>query len=260
MLRYLLLFFLFNSCHSFDDETIAHHTSALQEKRSFDVDSTGLGIIEAYRQKQIDKADFIASEPFRRAGLVDVQEAIPALIVELKYSTPDNFLGFDVYGNLTKAFLQPEVAGMLATSQQALSEQRPGYRLLIYDAARPLSVQQRMWDTLSYRPLDRSKYVSNPANGGSLHNYCAAVDLTIADETGRPLDMGTPYDYFGLEAHPQHEAAMLEAGKLNATQIANRKLLRDVMRAGGFFGITSEWWHFNACTRDVAREKYTLVE
>jgi zinc D-Ala-D-Ala dipeptidase len=151
------------------------------------------------------------------------------------------------------------VAQMLAQAQQTLTAKQPGYTLLVYDAARPLHIQQRMWDTLRNRPLDRSKYVSNPANGGSLHNYGAAVDLTIADSTGTPLDMGTPYDFFGPAAHPAKEAQLLADGKLSAQQVANRQLLRAAMRSGGFFGITTEWWHFNACTRAVAMQRYAVI-
>jgi zinc D-Ala-D-Ala dipeptidase len=203
--------------------------------------------------------DSMVTKPFREAGLVNVQEIAPEILVELKYSTRDNFLGFDVYGDLETAFLQPDVAEKLAKAQSALTQQRPGYRLLVYDAARPLGIQQKMWDTLRHRPLDRSKYVSNPANGGSLHNYGAAVDLTITDETGDPLDMGSAYDFFGIESHPAHEAELLAAGKLSKAQIENRALLRRIMRSAGFFGITSEWWHFNSCTRAVAKEKYVLL-
>ncbi|MCA6363800.1 MAG: M15 family metallopeptidase [Bacteroidetes bacterium] len=203
--------------------------------------------------------DSLASLPLLSAGLVNIQQIAPEVLVELKYSTTDNFLGFDVYGDLNTAFLQPDVAAKLAAAQKALAQLHPGYRLLVYDAARPLGIQQKMWDTLRHRPLDRSKYVSNPANGGSLHNYGAAVDLTIADSLGLPLDMGSPYDFFGIESHPAHEAELLAAGKLTEAQIENRKLLRRVMRSAGFFGITSEWWHFNSCTRAVAQEKYVLL-
>ena len=72
--------------------------------------------------------------------------------------------------------------------------------------------------------------------------------------------MGSAYDFFGIESHPAREAELLAAGKLTPAQIENRKLLRSVMRSAGFFGITSEWWHFNSCTRAVAQEKYVLLK
>lgn len=224
------------------------------------VDTPEAADSNAIHAKMQRQRDSLATLPLLNAGLVNVQQVAPDILVELKYSTADNFLGFDVYGELNTAFLQPDVAAKLAAAQKALTAMHPGYRLLVYDAARPLGIQQKMWDTLRHRPLDRSKYVSNPANGGSLHNYGAAVDLTIADSLGRPLDMGSAYDFFGIESHPAREAELLAAGKLTEAQLANRKLLRSVMRSAGFFGITSEWWHFNSCTRAVAQEKYVLLK
>jgi zinc D-Ala-D-Ala dipeptidase len=194
------------------------------------------------------------------SGMVDVQTICPAIYVDLKYSSSDNFLKMDVYGDLNKAYLQPDVANKLKQAQVLLEKSRPGFHLLVYDAARPLHIQQRMWDALRDRPFERSKYVSNPAQGGSLHNYGAAVDLTIADSSGLPLDMGTPFDYFGIEAHPNQETMLLSTGKLNAEQVSNRQLLRMVMYQAGFFGISSEWWHFNSCSRATAKMRYNVLQ
>jgi D-alanyl-D-alanine dipeptidase len=72
--------------------------------------------------------------------------------------------------------------------------------------------------------------------------------------------MGTPYDDPSEQSYPSMEAYFLEQGQLNSAQIANRRLLRQVMYKAGFFGIQTEWWHFNASTRAFARENYTLVE
>jgi D-alanyl-D-alanine dipeptidase len=116
-----------------------------------------------------------------------------------------------------------------------------------------------MWDTINVPYSERSKYVSNPANG-SLHNFGAAVDVTIRDIHGFELDMGTPYDYFGELAYPREEERMLEEGKLTHIQLLNRQLLRDVMEKGGFQGITTEWWHFNSCYRREAYERYRIIE
>ena len=93
-----------------------------------------------------------------------------------------------------------------------------------------------------------------------MHNFGAAVDLTIADSTGQALDMGTPYDYFGELAYPKLQWDLLKQGKLTRAQIDNRSLLNAVMIRAGFFGIQTEWWHYNSCTRKVARERYKIVE
>lgn len=192
-------------------------------------------------------------------GLVNIHDLDSGIVVDLRYSTTDNFIGLDMYGNFNACYLQEDVAEKLVAAQQFLKKKYPFYSLVIYDAVRPLHIQQQMWDTLKLPPGQKTKYLSNPGNG-SLHNYGAAVDLSIIDENGIPLDMGTPFDFFGEKAHPVKEKELLESGELSQRQVFNRELLRSVMRQAGFFGIQTEWWHFNACTRVVAAEKYPIVK
>jgi zinc D-Ala-D-Ala dipeptidase len=193
------------------------------------------------------------------AGLIDVQTLDSTLAVDLKYSTRDNFMKLDMYGDLTHAYLQKDVAEKLVKAQQALRAIHASYRLVVYDAVRPLHIQQLMWDTVRLPRAEKTKYLSNPARG-SIHNYGAAVDVSILDSLGSPLDMGTPYDFFGEEAHPVKENELLAKGELTKVQIQNRQILRAAMRAGGFWGIQTEWWHFNSCTRVFAAENYLLVK
>ncbi len=205
----------------------------------------------------------IACDDERRleaAGLVDVQTVDATILVDLKYSTTDNFIKKDVYGCITRAFLQKEPARMLAKANKLLQEKHPDYRLLVYDGARSRTVQRKLWVALpQYKPKLRENYVANP-DEGSIHNFGCAVDLTVATAEGKPLDMGTPFDYFGDLAYPRKEAALLKAGKLTRQQVENRKVLRGVMEAAGFEGITSEWWHFNAYSRKQAGERYGIIE
>ncbi|WP_092894936.1 M15 family metallopeptidase [Algoriphagus aquimarinus] len=196
----------------------------------------------------------------RDQGLVNVEEEIPGIMVELKYSTTDNFFKQDVYGDLTKAFLQPEVAERLKKAQEMLQAENPGYTLLVYDGVRPSSVQQILWDNLDKPDSLKPLYVADPKKG-SLHNFGVAVDLTIFDtKADSTLDMGTSYDYFGYPAYPDREKQMLSEGKLTRAQIANRDILRKVMTANGFSGIGSEWWHFNAFSRKEAGEKFEIIK
>lgn len=193
-------------------------------------------------------------------NLVNVEEVIPGIKVELKYSTEDNFFGKDVYGDLIHAYLQPQVADSLKAAQEMLKSEFPNYTLLIYDGARPQSVQQILWDNLDKPDSLKPLYVADP-KVGSLHNFGVAVDLTIFDTSiSEPLDMGTGYDFFGYAAYPDRESQMLEEGVLNEAQIANREILRKVMTAAGFMGIGSEWWHFNAFSRKEAGEKFTIIK
>ncbi|MFC5410227.1 M15 family metallopeptidase [Larkinella bovis] len=195
-----------------------------------------------------------------RQGLVDIQQTDPTILVELKYSTTDNFVGKDVYGDLTRAYLQPMAAQKLAKASQELQKRQPNLRLLVYDATRPRSAQWDLWKTLSHLPVsERGKYVSNPRNG-SVHNFGCAVDLTLATKDGKPLDMGTKFDYFGELAYPEKEDHLLKQGKLTCKQVENRRLLRSVMQKAGFSSLKTEWWHFNALSRAEARQQYKIVE
>ena len=71
--------------------------------------------------------------------------------------------------------------------------------------------------------------------------------------------MGTPFDYFGKEAHITNEDKLIKAGLLTRTQLINRKLLRLVMLKAGFLTISTEWWHFNFCTKEIATKQFKLI-
>ncbi|GAB3799379.1 hypothetical protein GCM10028819_22560 [Spirosoma humi] len=195
-----------------------------------------------------------------KQGLVDVQKVDPTILVELKYSTTDNFVGKDVYGDLTRAYMQPMAAQKLAEASKYLQAHHPNLRLLVYDAARPRSAQWKLWNALPELPEnERQKYVADPRKG-SIHNYGCAVDLTVANQDGKPLDMGTKYDFFGELAYPSREAELLKSGKLTQQQIDNRQILRTAMRQGGFSPIEFEWWHFNALSREKAKMVFRIVD
>ncbi|GGD72417.1 D-alanyl-D-alanine dipeptidase [Emticicia aquatilis] len=219
----------------------------------------------------ITKKDTIALEPKNiipeveqrmiEQGLVDIQTLDSTIMVELKYSTTDNFVKTDVYGDLTRAYLQPKAAEMLVKASIALQKKYPNYRLLVYDAARPLTVQHTLWNLLdTIPPKKREDFVASPTIA-SIHNFGSAVDLTVYDlTTKQPLDMGTKYDFFGDLAYPRLEYKMLKEGKLSKEQLANRIVLREAMASVGYMRIESEWWHFNAISRARAKSLYKIVE
>jgi zinc D-Ala-D-Ala dipeptidase len=194
-------------------------------------------------------------------GLVLVKDIDKSIRVEMKYSTTDNFMKADVYGDFDAAYLQPKAAKMLKEANRFLKEANPDYTLLIYDAARPRSIQQVLWDTLKVKPGEiKTDFVADPKKG-SIHNYGCAVDLTVYDlTTQKPLDMGTKYDFFGEMAYPKHEKRLLNEGKLTEEQINNRKILRIAMQKAGYMPIESEWWHFNSISREKAKSDYKIVE
>ena len=188
--------------------------------------------------------------------LANIRDMDSTILVDLKYATADNFTGMVLYDDLHDAYLQPDVAMMLAEAHHYLKTSHPDLRLLVYDAVRPLSVQRIMWERVKDTKYHR--YVAHP-DRLSLHNYGAAVDLTIADSLGHPLDMGTPFDHFGRAAGISNEPGLVKQGLLNNQQMQNRQLLRQVMRHAGFYSISGEWWHFNACSLQEAKKRYTLL-
>lgn len=194
-----------------------------------------------------------------KQGLVNVQKIDSTIDVELKYSTIDNFVKKDVYGDLENAYLQPEIAKKLARASVLLRKAHPGYHLLIYDAARPNSVQQILWDEIKVPERQKPQYVADPKIG-SIHNFGCAVDLTVSNEKGVPLDMGTLYDFFGSLAYPRMESQMLAQGKLTKAQLANRQILRQAMTQVGFRQNTTEWWHYDGLSRANAKAKYGMIK
>jgi D-alanyl-D-alanine dipeptidase len=163
-------------------------------------------------------------------GFVNIADVDPTIQVEMKYSTDDNFLGYDIYGDFDSCYLQKEVADKLSTAQTELRKRSPGDSLKVFDCLRPRKYQWKMWNSVDD---NGKKYLANPARG-SIHNYGCAVDLTIANWAGDDWDMGTKYDHFGYEAKPSMEEKLLKSGELTKQQVENRRVLREVMVKAGF--------------------------
>ncbi len=191
-------------------------------------------------------------------GLVDIAAVEPSITVELVYATADNFVGEVLYEDITRAFLHPEAADALVRAQRLLISRRSGARLVVYDAARPMSVQARMRRKVA--GTAKQMYVSNPANGGGLHNYGLAVDVSIIGPDGKPLGMGTPFDHLGNESHIDREEQLVAVGVITEEERRNRLLLREVMREAGFRPLRTEWWHFNFRTRAEAIRNYRVID
>lgn len=190
-------------------------------------------------------------------GMVDIQKKDPSICVHMMYAFKDNFVGSILYEDLKIAYLHPMAAESLLKAHQYLKEIHPNYCFIIYDACRPMSVQQKMWDKV--KGTSKARYVSNPANGGGLHNYGMAVDISILDDKGNPLPMGTAVDHLGPEAHIDKEKELIEKGVLTASERKNRELLRTVMKKAGFRALPSEWWHFNRISRLEAKKNYKPI-
>jgi zinc D-Ala-D-Ala dipeptidase len=152
-----------------------------------------------------------------------------SFVLDLKYATEDNFVKEQLY-DCPRCFLRPEVARALQEAQGEFKSM--GLRIKLLDCYRPSPVQQRLWDK-----VPNASYVTPPSKG-SMHNRGLAVDLTLVDADGKELDMGTPYDFFGREAH--HTCTDLPEEVLD-----NRRLLKSTMAEFGFKSIRTEWWHYS---------------
>ena len=190
-------------------------------------------------------------------GIVNLTGIDSTIKLDLKYSTKDNFLKEVLYENVTSCFLQECAAIKLSKAQKYLDSIKPGYSLIVYDALRPRSAQFKMWDIVKGTP--HQMYVGNP-HSGSIHNYGAAVDVSIVGTPGKEIDMGTPFDFFDDLAQPRYEDKFLKEGRLTTTQITNRELLRTVMTVAGYQGISVEWWHFNAFSKKYIQDTFPVID
>jgi len=170
------------------------------------------------------------AEMIPQSTLINVSSISSEFSYEIRYATSNNFIGEALY-NCSVCMLQPEVAEALLNANNYFCER--GYRIKLYDCYRPLDVQKKMW-----AKVPRPTYVANPYGKGSVHNKGAAVDITIETLEGCFLDMGSDYDYFGIEAH-------IDNYSFSEKILSNRRILFDGMRMFGFNTVRTEWWHFS---------------
>nr|WP_315246092.1 M15 family metallopeptidase [uncultured Flavobacterium sp.] len=163
---------------------------------------------------------------------VNLKEYSKDFIYDMKYATEDNFLKTKVY-DCAECFLRLKtVKALIAANKKFMKK---GYRIKLYDCYRPLSIQKKMWKIVS-----NPEYVADPKKG-SIHNRGGAVDISIVDAEGKEVDMGTPFDFFGIQASHNYT-------KLSKKVISNRKFLKKIMTENGFNSFDSEWWHYNLKT------------
>lgn len=194
---------------------------------------------------------------FTLLDLIDVQSLDSTIIVDLKYAGKNNFLGINFYGNIKKAYLNKDAAKKIVLASKLLKEKCIDCRLVILDAARPLTFQKKMWLDLNLPFNEKEKFVCSPEIY-SLHNFGAAVDVTIK-KNGKYLDMGSEFDEFTEKSFTIAESYLLSRGIISTEQYKNRLLLREIMIKAGFYPIETEWWHFNSCSRKYALNNYKLI-
>lgn len=182
-------------------------------------------------------------------GFVLVSDVVPDVILEIRYHSTYNFVGARVDGyEEPTAILTREAAEALKAANKELMA--AGYRIKVFDAYRPQRAVSHFvrWakvigDTLTkqsfYPEVDkRNLFKLGFIASKSGHSRGSTIDLTLVDaKSGKELDMGGVFDYFGVLSHPFYQGITKE-------QAANRMLLRNAMLKHGFKPLSTEWWHF----------------
>lgn len=184
------------------------------------------------------------SEPARSAGFVDVRTVVPDAVVDLRYATPNNFVGVPLYPPDARCLVHESMAPGLAAAAEAL---RPSREVLVFwDCYRPHDVQVRMFEV-----VPDPNWVARPGSYARSHVAGRSVDVTLASTRAECaadqrvsglclVDMGTDFDDFS----PRANAFATEGVSEYAQE--NRARLRMAMNAGGLTVYSGEWWHFNA--------------
>ena len=165
--------------------------------------------------------------------LVEIKTIDPTILVELRYAGTNNLLGHAIYEAEMPCMTRPRVARYLQTAQAILHAQ--GYGLKIWDAYRTPDGHRAIW-----RSFSRRHYVADPTDGrGSLHSWGLAVDVTLTGTDGRELTMPSAFDDFTAAASGIYLGDDPAVG-------ARLRTLQKAMKAAGFIGLSTEWWHFAA--------------
>jgi len=163
--------------------------------------------------------------------MADIKQLIPNISFDIRYATTNNFMHKKLYPAITTTYIRLPAARALQRIQSELNEL--GLGLKVYDAYRPYSVTEKMWD-----PIKDDRYVADPKKGSG-HNRGVAVDLTVINlKTKEELPMGTGYDNFSDTAHQTFTI-------LPQTILHNRNLLKQTMEKYGFKLLETEWWHYS---------------
>jgi D-alanyl-D-alanine dipeptidase len=164
-------------------------------------------------------------------SLVNLKTVVPQLVIDLKYSSKNNFVQQVLYEKNAEAFARRSLAEALKKINGILAKK--GLGLKVFDAYRPYSVTKKMW-----KVVPDERYAANPAKGSG-HNRGAAVDVTLVQlSTGEELAMPTEFDDFTEKAHHNYR-------NLQKVVIENRELLKRTMETNGLVALSTEWWHYS---------------
>ncbi len=195
-------------------------------------------------------SDYKTEVTMNPSGFVLLSDFVPHVVQEIRYYSTYNFIGERIDGYEEPcAVLTKEAARALRDASNEVFVQ--GYRLQVYDAYRPacavrqfvfwgiedkdVRMKPYFYPDLEKQELFAKGYIARQSS----HSRGSAVDLTLLDmQTGKELDMGSPFDLFSEASHPDYRGITDE-------QFENRMLLRNVMLRSGFEPLDCEWWHFS---------------
>lgn len=197
---------------------------------------------------------------YEKYGLVNISDLDPTIEIDIKYATTDNFTGRILYPEMVGAYCEPKLASAIVMAQRELKHINPDLSLVIFDAARPISVQREMFDVVKNTPMEC--YVANPDTDykGGFHNYGMAVDLAIISSDGSMLNFGTEFDSFTSLAHSGGEVELVKNGELSYESYENRMLLYYVTGKQGLLPYAYEWWHFQMKYDENEKRNYKLLD
>ncbi|MDP4219417.1 MAG: M15 family metallopeptidase [Bacteroidota bacterium] len=197
----------------------------------------------------------IHSSNSSHSDFIDIT-AYPNVKLDKRYACTNNFCREILDTNKYSCSLHPIAAEKFLKACQILAQEEPGWKFIVYDAFRPISVQRKLYEHVKGTP--KAHYVAYPTYG--IHCYGFAIDLSLVDNTGTPIDMGTEFDDFSELAEPRFEVKFMKAGKLTKEQYANRLLLRSVMKRAGFHQLQREWWHYEALPEHIVRARFKQLD
>ncbi len=191
--------------------------------------------------------------------------AIPLRLFAVETPHPYIKCGAD-YAGKSPYYLRQGVLDRVIQAQDRLQQLHPNWQIKIFDAYRPVEVQQYMVDytfrqTVAQRKLDLAKLSavetakiwqdvyqiwaipSFDLETPPPHSTGAAIDLTLADEHGNPVDMGSPIDEMSDRSLPGYFANSEDP--IEQQYHHHRQLLDRIMSDVGFIRHPGEWWHFS---------------
>jgi len=166
-----------------------------------------------------------------KADLIHVKEVDKSIKINLQYKGATTLSKKPFYQPSFPALLRPETARRLSHANRLVKVY--GYRIQIWDAYRPPSVQNMLWDASGHNDT----YVANPHNAASQHSCGTAVDITLVTSRGKPVKMPTGFDSFSPLAASRYQHKDPEVKR-------NVQILQSAMRQAGFYSLPAEWWHY----------------